>query len=158
MARLLGGHRIRAAHTRVIRVQLGPEHRQHEQPQRADREAEPAEHDAADRPARPGGAAAPRLGVGGEAEPDRGQREQQSEDRHVDPAVQVAESEHQADQAERAQQQRRQRPLAHGGVGGRQLPASGRHLSRLRPAPARWLVSGHRHLFCPLRRPPDHVP
>ena len=66
--------------------------------------------------------------------------------------MQVAEPEHQADQAERAEQQCRQRPLAQGGVGGWQLPAGRRHPFRLRPAPPRRLVSGHQNLLCPLRR------
>jgi hypothetical protein len=93
---------------------LRPEDRQHEQPQRAERQAETAEHGAADRPARPGCAAAPRLLAGGDAEPDRGHREQQGEDGHVDATAQVAEPEHQADQAEGAQHDGRLRPLADG--------------------------------------------
>src|SRR4029079_10524006 len=54
VARLLRGHRVRRAHAVVVRVQLRPEHRQPEQRQGADREADAAEHYAADRPAGPG--------------------------------------------------------------------------------------------------------
>jgi Family of unknown function (DUF6350) len=36
-AGLLGGHRVRAAHAAVVRVQLRPEHRQYQQPQGAER-------------------------------------------------------------------------------------------------------------------------
>jgi hypothetical protein len=75
-AGLLGGHRIRAAHAVVIRAQLRPEHRQYQQPQHAESEAERAEDDPAGRPARPGGAAAPRPSVGADAEPDRDHGEQ----------------------------------------------------------------------------------
>ena len=158
VAGLPGRHRVRPGHARVVRVQLRPEHREHEEPQHAERQPEPAEGDAADGPARPGRAAAPRLGVRGDAEPDRDHREQQRDDGHDDPAAQVAEPEHEAGQAEHAERKRRQRPLAHGGIRGRQLPADGQHPSRLRPAPARRLVSGHHYPFCPLRRPPRHLP
>jgi hypothetical protein len=158
VAGLLGRHGGRAAHAGVVRAQLRPEHRQHQQPQRAERQAGRAEHDAADRPPRPGGAAAPGLLARGDPEPDRGQPEQQGEDGHEDPAAQVAEPEYQPEQAEHPQRQGRQRPLAHGGFGGRQRPAGGQHPSRLRPAPARWLISGHRYLFCPLRRARCPVP
>jgi hypothetical protein len=149
-AGLLGGDRIRGAHAVVVGAQLRPEHRQCQQPQRAEREAEPAEHDPADRPARPGRAAAPRLAVGADAEPDRRHAEQQGHDDHEHAAAQVTQSEGQAHQAEHPHRERRQGLLPQGRVRRWQLPGR-QHPSRLGPALARWLISGHRVLFCPVR-------
>ena len=70
VADLLGRYGVRAAHAVGVAAQLGPEHRQYQQPQCAEREAEPAEHDPADRPARPGRAAAPGPAAGHDAEAD----------------------------------------------------------------------------------------
>ena len=156
-AHLLGGYRIRAAHAVGVRGQLRPEHRQYQQPQCAEREAEPAEHDPADRPARPGRAAAPRPAVGDDAEPDRGHGEQQGQDGYEHAAAQVTQPERQAEQAEHAQHDRRQGLLAQGRVRRWQLPGR-QHPSWLCSAPARWLISGHRVLFCPVRRAPRTVP
>jgi len=149
-AGLLSGDRIRAVHAVVVGVQLGPEHRQYQQPQHAEREAGPAQHDPAGRPARPGGATAPRPAVGPDAEPDRGHAEEQGQDGHEHAAAQVTQSEGQAHQAEQAQRGRGQRLLPRGRVRRRQLPGR-EHSSRLGSAPARWLISGHRVLFCPVR-------
>jgi Family of unknown function (DUF6350) len=157
VAGLLSRHRVRAAYAGVVGVQLRPEHRQHQQPQRAERQAEAAEHDAAGRAAGTGRPAAPGPPVRPAAEPDRRHPEQQRQRGHVDPAVQVAEPQRQPDQAERADGQRGQGMLAYGGIGRRQLLGR-RQPPRLRPAPAWWLVSGHRTLLCPLRRPPGDVP
>jgi hypothetical protein len=143
MADLLGGHRIRAVHAVVVRAQLRPEHHQDQQPQHAEREAEPAEHDPADRPARPGRAAEARPAVGADAEPDRGHGEQQGQDGHEHAAAQVAQPQRQAEQAEHAQRERGHGPLPHLRVRWRQLPGR-QHPSRLRATPARWLISGHR--------------
>ena len=140
---LLGGDRIRSAHAVVVRAQLGPEHRQHQQPQHADREAEPAEHDPAGRPARPGRTAAPRLAAGAGTEPDRHRAEQQGHDGHEHAATQVTQSEGQAHQAEHAQRECRQGLLPQGRVWRWQLPGR-QHSSRLGATPARWLISGHR--------------
>jgi Family of unknown function (DUF6350) len=153
-AHLLGRHRIRAAHAVVVRVQLRPEHRQDQQPQRAQRQAEPAEYDPAGRPARPGRAATPRPAVDDDAEPDRDHGEQQGQDGHEHAAAHVAQPEGQAEQAEPAQRERRHPLLARGLVWRWQLPG-GHHPRWLGSAPARWLISGHRHLFCPVRRVPD---
>jgi len=150
VAGLLGGDRIRAAHAVVVGAQLRPEHRQYQQPQHAEREAEPAEHDPADRPARPGRATAPRPAVGADAEPDRRHAEQQGHDGHEHAAAQVTQPEGQAHQAERPQRERRQGLLPQGRVRRWQLPGR-QHSSRLGSAPARWLISGHRVLFCPVR-------
>ena len=70
VADLLSRHGVRAAHAVGVAAQLGPEHRQYQQPQCAEREAEPAEHDPADRPARSGRAAAPGPAAGHDAEAD----------------------------------------------------------------------------------------
>jgi hypothetical protein len=153
-AHLLGRHRIRAVHAVVVRIQLRPEHRQYQQPQRAERQAEPAEYDPAGRPARPGRATAPRLAVDHDAEPDRDHGEQQGQDGHEHAAAHVAEPEGQAEQAEHAQRERRQGLLARGRVWRWQLPGWP-HPRWLGSAPAWWLISGHRHLFCPVRRAPD---
>jgi hypothetical protein len=118
VAGLLSGHRVRAAHAGVVRAQLRPEHREDQQPQHAERQAEPAQHDPADRPARAGRAAAPRPAAGSHAQPDRDHREHQGQDGHVYPAAQVAEPERQAEQAEHAHGERRQRALAQGGSAG----------------------------------------
>jgi Family of unknown function (DUF6350) len=150
VARLLGGHRIRAVHAVVVRAQLRPEHRQYQQPQRTERDAEPAQHDPADRPARPRRAAPPRPAARSDTEPDRRRGEQQGKNGHVQPAAQVAEPECQAQQAQQAQRDRGQGALAQGGVRRRQLPAR-QHPPGRRSAPAGRLVSGHRNLFCPLR-------
>ena len=153
VADLLGGHGVRAAHAVGVGAQLRPEHRQHQQPQRAEREAEPAEHDPGGRPARPGRAAAPRPPARPGAEPDRRRGEHQGHDGHQHAATQVAESQRQADQAEHAHRDRRHGPLPQGRVRRRQL--RGREQpSRLCPAPARRLISGHRALFCPVRQAP----
>jgi hypothetical protein len=153
-AHLLGRHRIRAVHAVVVRIQLRPEHRQYQQPQRAERQAEPAEYDPAGRPARPGRATAPRLAVDHDAEPDRDHGEQQGQDGHEHAAAHVAQPEGQAEQAEHAQRERRQGLLARGRVWRWQLPGW-QHPRWLGSALARWLISGHRHLFCPVRRAPD---
>ena len=151
VADLLGGHRVRAGHAGGIRAQLRPEHHQDQQPQQAERQAEAAEHDPADRPAWPGRAAAPRPPVDGDAEPDRRHGEQQGQGGHEHAATQVAEPQRQAEQAEHAQRERCQGLLPRGRVGRWQLPG-GQHPSLLCPAPARWLISGHRVLLCPVRR------
>ena len=151
VAGLLGSHRVRAGHAVGIGAQLRPEHRQDQQPQQAECEAEPAEHDPADRPAWPDRAAAPRPPVDGDAEPHRCHGEQQGQDGHEHAATQVAEPQRQAEQAEHAQRERRQGLLPRGRVGRWQLPGR-QHPSRLCSAPARWLISGHRVLFCPVRR------
>jgi hypothetical protein len=153
-AHLLGRHRIRAVHAVVVRVQLRPEHRQYQQPQRADHQAEPAEHDPAGPPARPRRPTAARPAVDHDAEPDRDHGEQQGQDGHEHPAAHVAQPEGQAEQAEHAQRERRQPLLARGLVWRWQLP--GGQLPRwLGSAPAWWLISGHRVLFCPVRRALD---
>ena len=152
-ADLLGGHGVRAAHAVVVGVELRPEHRQHQQPQRAEREAEPAEHDPGDRPARPGRAAAPRPPARPGTEPDRRRGEHQGHDGHQHAAMQVAESQRQAEQAEHAHRDRRDGPLPQGRVRRWQLPGR-EQPSRLYPAPARRLISGHRGLFCPVRQAP----
>jgi hypothetical protein len=149
-AGLLGGDRIRAAHAVVVGAQLRPEHRQYQQPQRAERKAEPAEHDPADRPARPRRATAPRPAVGADAEPDGRHAEQQGHDGHEHAAAQVTQSEGQAHQAEHAQRECRQGLLPQSRVRRWQLPGR-QHPSRLGSASARWLISGHRVLFCPVR-------
>jgi len=156
-ARLLGGHRIRAAHTVVVRAQLRPEHHHYQQPQRAERETEPAEHDPADRPARPGRATAPRPAVGHDAEPDRGHGEQQGQDGYEHAAAQVTQADSQAEQAEHAQHERRQGLLSQCWVRRWQLPGR-QHPSWLRSAPARWLISGHRVLLCPVGQASHPVP
>ncbi|HEV2255573.1 MAG TPA: DUF6350 family protein [Streptosporangiaceae bacterium] len=157
VADLLGGHRVRAAHARVVGTQLRPEHRQHQQPQRAEREAEPAEHDPGDRPARPRRAAAPRPPARPGAEPDRRRGEHQGHDGHQHAAMQVAQSQRQAEQAEHAHRDRRHGPLPKGGVRRWQLPGR-EQPSRLGPAPARRLISGHR-VHCALSgRLPGPVP
>jgi Family of unknown function (DUF6350) len=153
VAGLLFGDRIRAAHAVVVGAQLRPEHRQYQQPQHAEREAEPAEHDPADRPARPGRAAAPRPAVGADAEPDRRRAEQQGHDGHQHAAAQVTQPEGQAHQAEHAQHERRQGLLPQGRVRRWQLPGR-QHSSRLGPAPARWLISGHRFYSALSAEPP----
>jgi hypothetical protein len=141
-AHLLGRHRIRAVHAVVVRVQLCPEHRQYQQPQRAEHQAEPAEHDPADRPAWPRRATAPRPAVDHDAEPDCDRGEQQGQDGYEHTAVHVTQPEGQAEQAEHAQRERRQGLLAQGRVWRWQLP--GRQHSRwLGSAPAWWLISGH---------------
>ena len=150
---LLGGHRIRATHAVVVGVQLRPEHRQYQQPQRAEREAEPAEHAPGDRAARPARAAAPGPSARSGAEPDRGRAEHQGHDGHQHAAVQVAESQRQPEQAEHAHRDRRHGPLPQGRVRRWQLPGR-EQPSRLCPAPARRLISGHRVLFCPVRQAP----
>jgi Family of unknown function (DUF6350) len=157
MADLLGRHRIRGVHAVVIRAQLRPEHRQGQQPQRAERQAEPAQHGPADRPARPGRTAAPRPAAGADAEPDRHRREHQGQNGHERAAPQVAQPQRQADQAEHAQRQRDDGPLPQGRVRRRQLPGR-QHPPGSRATPARWLVSGHRHLFCPAGQAPAPVP
>jgi len=154
---LLGGHRIRAAHAVVVGVQLRPEHRQYQQPQRAEREAEPAEHAPGERAARPGRAAAPGPPARSGAEPDRGRAEHQGHDGHQHPATQVAQAERQAEQAEHAHRDRRPGALPQGGVRWWQLPGR-EQPSRLSSAPARRLISGHRLLFCPVRQAPRPVP
>ena len=153
VADLLGGHGVRAAHAVVVGAQLRPEHRQHQQPQRAEPEAEPAEHDPGDRPARPGRAAAPCPPARPGAEPDRRRGEHQGHDGHQHAAMQVAESQRQAEQAEHAHRDRRHGLLPQGRVRRWQLPGR-EQPSRLCPAPARRLISGHRVLFCPVRQPP----
>ena len=153
VADLLGGHGVRAAHAVVVGAQLRPEHRQHQQPQRAEPEAEPAEHDPGDRPARPGRAAAPCPPARPGAEPDRRRGEHQGYDGHQHAAMQVAESQRQAEQAEHAHRDRRHGLLPQGRVRRWQLPGR-EQPSRLCPAPARRLISGHRVLFCPVRQPP----
>jgi len=158
VAGLLGAHRIRAAHAVVVRAQLRPEHRQYQQPQGTEGQAESAQHDPADRPARPGRAPAPRPAVGVDPEPDRRHREQQGHDGHQDAAAQVTQPEGQAEQAEDAQHEGRQGLLPQGRVWRWQLPGR-QHPARLCPAPSvRWLISGHRLLFCPVRQAPDAVP
>jgi uncharacterized protein DUF6350 len=157
MADLLGGHGIRGVHAVVVRAQLRPEHRQYQQPQRAERQAEPAQHGPADRPARPGRAAAPRPAAGADAEPDRHRREHQGESGHEPAAPQVAQPQRQADQAEHAQRQRHDAPLPQGRVRRRQLPGR-QHPPRSSATPTRWLISGHRHLFCPVGQTPAPVP
>jgi len=154
VADLLGGHRVRAGHAVGIRAELRPEHRQDQQPQQAEREAEPAEHDPADRPAWPGRAAAARPPVDGDAEPHRRHGEQQGQGGHEHAAAQVAEPQRQAEQAEHAQRERRQGLLPRGRVWRWQLPGR-QHPSRLCPPPARRLISGHRVLLCPVRRAAD---
>jgi len=154
---LLGGHRIRATHAVVVGVQLRPEHRQYQQPQRAERETQPAEHAPGDRAARPGRAAAPGPPARSGAEPDRGRAEHQGHDGHEHPATQVAEPERQAEQAEHAHRDRRQGALPQGRVRWWQLPGR-EQPSRLCSAPARRLISGHRVLFCPVRQAPRPVP
>jgi hypothetical protein len=144
VAGLLGGHRVRAAHAVVVGAQLRPEHREHQQPQRAERQPEPAEHDADHRAARPRGAGAPRPPGCRDAQPDRHRREQQGQHGHVDPASQVAEPERQAEQAEHRQRKRHEAALALAGIGRWQLPPRGQHPSGFRPAATGWLVSGHR--------------
>jgi len=157
-AGLLGAHRIGAAHAVGVRAQLRPEHRQDQQPQRAERQAESAQHDPADRAARPGRAAAPRPAAGVDPEPDRDRAEQQGHDGHQHAATQVTQPEGQAEQAEDAQHERRQGLLPQGRVWRWQLPGR-QHPARLCPAPSvRWLISGHRVLFCPVRQAPDPVP
>ncbi len=146
---LLGGHRIRAAHAVVVGVQLRPEHRQYQQPQRTEPEAEPAEHAPGDRAARPGRAAAPGPPARSGAEPDRGRAEHQGDDGHEHAATQVAEPERQAEQAEHADRERRhgalpQRRVRWWQLRGREQP------SWLCSAPAPRLISGHRVLFCPV--------
>ena len=153
VADLLGGHGVRAAHAVVVGAQLRPEHRQHQQPQRAEPEAEPAEHDPGDRPARPGRAAAPCPPARPGAEPDRRRGEHQGHDGHQHAAMQVAESQRQAEQAEHAQRDRRHGPLPQDRVRRWQMPGR-EQPSRLCPAPARRLISGHRVLFCPVRQAP----
>ena len=153
VADLLGGHGVRAAHAVVVGAQLRPEHGQHQQPQRAEREAEPAEDDPGDRPARPGRAAAPRPPARPGAEPDRRRGEHQGHDGHQHAAMQVAEPQYQAEQAEYAHRDRRHGPLPQGRVRRWQLPGR-EQPSRLGPASARRLISGHRVLFCPVRRAP----
>ncbi len=143
VADLLGGHRVGAGHAARVGVQLRPEHRQHQQPQRAERQAERPEHDPADRPARPGRAAAARPPAGPDAEPDRRHAEQQGHDGHEHPAADVAQAQRQAQQAEHPQHGRGQRQLPHRRVGRRQLPGR-EQSSRLCPAPAGRLISGHR--------------
>jgi len=150
VAGLLGGDRIRAAHAVVVGAQLRPEHRQYQQPQHAEREAEPAEHDPAGRPARPGRAAAPGPAAGPDTEPDRRPAEQQGHHGHEHAATQVAQSQGQARQAEHAQHERRQGLLPQGRIRRRQLPGR-QHFPRLGSPPARWLIIGHRVLFCPVR-------
>jgi len=154
---LLGGDRIRAAHAVVVGVQLRPEHRQYQQPQRAEREAEPAEHAPGERAARPGRAAAPGPPARSGAEPDRGRAEHQGHDGHQHPATQVAQAERQAEQAEHAHRDRRPGALPQGRVRWWQLPGR-EQPSRLCSAPARRLISGHRLLFCPVRQAPRPVP
>ena len=149
VADLLGGHRIRAAHAVGVRAQLRPEHRQYQQPQCAEGQAEPAERDRADRPARPGRAAAPGPAAGADAEPDRRRGEQQRHDGHEHAAAQVAEPERQAEQAEHAQRESRQGLLPQRRIRRRQL------LVRQHPwlpgtASSRWLISGHRVPLCPV--------
>jgi Family of unknown function (DUF6350) len=157
MADLLGGHRIRAVHAVVVRAQLRPEHGQNQQPQQAEREAERAEHDPADRSAGAGRAAAARPAVGAATEPDRRHGEQQGQDGHEHAAAQVAQPQRQAEQAEHAQRERRHGPLPQLRVRRRQLPGR-QHPPLLRATPARWLISGHRVLFCPVRRASAAVP
>jgi Family of unknown function (DUF6350) len=157
VAGLLGGYRIRAAHAVGVRAQLRPEHRQYQQPQHAERQAESAEHDPADRSARPGRAAPARPAVNADPEPDRRPGEQQGQDGHEHAATQVTQPEGQAEEAEHAQRERRQGLLPQGRVWRWQLTGRQRP-SRLSSAPARWLISGHRVLFCPVRQAPDPVP
>ena len=147
VAGLLSGYRVRAAHAVVVRAQLRPEHGQDQQPQRAEGEAEPAEHDPADRPPRPPRAAAPGPAARPGTEPDRRRGEDQGHDGHQDAAAQVAEPQRQPDQAEQAQRERRQGTLPQRRIGWWQLPGRP-HPSRLGTAPARRLISGHRDLFC----------
>jgi Family of unknown function (DUF6350) len=143
VADLLGGYGVRAAHAAVVGAQLRPEHRQYQQPQRAEREAESAEHDPGGRPARPGRAAAARPPVRPGAEPDRRRSEHQGHAGHQHAAVQVAEPQRQAEQAEHAHRDRRHGPLPQGRVRRWQRPGR-EQPSRLCPAPARRLISGHR--------------
>jgi hypothetical protein len=157
MAGLLRRHRVGGVHAAGVRAQLRPEHRQYQQPQRAERQAEPAEHDPADGPTRPGRAAAPRPAVGSDPEPDRRPREQQGQDGHEHAAAQVTQPEGQADQAEHAQRERNQGLLPQGRVRRRQLPGR-QHPSRLRSTRARRLVSGHRVPFCPVGQAAGSVP
>jgi hypothetical protein len=147
VTRLLGLHGVRAAHAVVVGAQLRPEHGQDDQPQRAERQAEPAEHDPADRPARACRAAAPGPAARPGPEPDGQDGEQQGHDGHEDAAAQVNEPERQPDQAEHAQRERGQGALPQRRIRRRQLPDR-RHPSRLSPAPVRRLISGHRVLFC----------
>ena len=147
VAGLLGGHRVRAAHAAVVRAQLGPEHGQDQQPHRAEGEAEPAEHDPADRPPRPPRAAAPGPAARPGAEPDRRHGEDQGHDGHEYAAAQVAEPQRQPDQAEQAQRERHQGTLPQRRIWWWQLPGRP-HPSRLGTALARRLISGHRDLFC----------
>jgi Family of unknown function (DUF6350) len=143
MAGLLGGDRIRGAHAVVVGAQLRPEHRQYQQPQHAEREAEPAEHHPGGRPARPGCATAPRPATGPDPEPDRRHAEQQGQHDHEHAATQVTQPESQARQAEHAQRECRQGLLPQGRV--RRWQLAGRQLSALLgSAPVRWLISGHR--------------
>ncbi|HLK74460.1 MAG TPA: DUF6350 family protein [Streptosporangiaceae bacterium] len=153
VAHLLGGHRVRAGHARRVGAELRPEHRQHQQPQCAERQAERPQHDPADRPARPGRAAAPRPPAGPGAEPDRRHAEQQGHDGHEHPAADVAQAQRQPEQAEHPQHGRGQGQLPQRRVGRRQLPGR-EQPSRLCPAPAGRLISGHRPLFCPVRQVP----
>ena len=152
-ADVLGGHRVRAAHAVGVRVQLRPEHHQDQQPQRAEPQAERPQHDPGDRPAGPGRAAAPRPPVRPDGQPDRRRAERQRDHGHDDAAPQVAEPQRQAEQAEDAHRDRGHGALAQGRVRRRQLPRR-EHPSRRCPAPARWLISGHRVLLCPVRRGP----
>jgi hypothetical protein len=147
VTRLLGRHGVRAAHAVVVGAQLRPEHGQDDQPQRAEREAEPAEYDPADRPARACRAAAPGPAVRPGPEPDGQDGEQQGHDGHEGAAAQVTEPERQPDQAEHTQRERGQGALPQRRIRRRQLPDR-KHPSRLDPAPARRLISGHRVLFC----------
>jgi Family of unknown function (DUF6350) len=157
VADLLGRHRIGGAHAVVVRAELRPEHRQYQQPQRAERQAESAEDDPAHRPAGAGRGAAPRPAVRPDPEPDRRRGEQQGQDGHQHTAPQVPQPEGQTGQAEHAQRERRQRLLPQGRV--RRWRLAGRqHPSLLCPVPARRLVSGHRVLFCPAGRAAGPVP
>jgi Family of unknown function (DUF6350) len=151
VAGLLDGHRIRAAHAVGVRAQLRPEHRQYQQPQRAEGQAEPAEHDRGERAARPGRAAAPGPAAGADAEPDRRRGEQERHDGHEHAAAHVAEPERQAEQAEHAHHERRQGLLPQSRVRRWQRPGRP-HPSLLCSAPARRLISGHRVPFCPVRQ------
>ena len=152
VAGLLGGHRIRAVHAVGVRAQLRPEHRQYQQPQRADGQAEPAEHDRGERAARPGRAAAPGPAAGADAEPDRRGGEQERHDGHEHAAAHVAEPERQAEQAEHGHHERRQGLLPQSRVRWWQRPARP-HPSLLCSAPAGGLISSHRVPFCPVRQP-----
>jgi hypothetical protein len=142
-ADLLGADRIRRTHAVVVGAQLRPEHRQYQQPQHAEREAEPAEHDPGGRPARPGCATAPRPAAGPDPEPDGRHAEQQGQHDHEHAATQITQPESQARQAEHAQRECRQGLLPQSRIWRWQL--AGRRLSaRLGSAPVRWLISGHR--------------